>query len=590
MGARTASSKQPSVIRTPHAHSFVEQWWGKLTLLVLSAALLTASFAPIGQFYLAYVALVPWLIVVRHSRSALTAFLWGWVGGVIFFDANMWWLAYVTGPGLAALMAVLGLYWGAAAAIIRGTRLLEPEGAWSRGPASPDSVPCRWAAIASVLLIAAIWTGLEWFRSVWPLGGLAWAFMGHTQSPIPHLCQIADFAGAYGVSFLVAMANAWAALWVIHRRQVRRLVPAGTMVVATLVLVVVYGFFRFSQQTTRPGPKVLVVQPNYPQSNSGEKGASSSDIVTFHLRETRRAMASHPGVDLVVWSETMMPPLNRQARQFASSLKAALNWADYLSEVDAALERLARQGNVSLLAGGMYHDNWMIKADPDGGGRPVPLDRRNSAYFYAPQGPSDLRYDKVHLVPFGEYLPFQSTFPPLYRLFLVLSPYNEEYTLTAGSPEVLTVFQLPSGPRFVTPICFEDLDGDLVRRMFKPESGSGKRADLIVNITNDGWFRFNEMPQHFQAAVFRSIENRVPTARSVNTGISGFVDSLGRVSGRIPAGQEGTSVETLCLDDRVTFYTRFGDLFAYVCMAVTILLTGWGVSQRMTQRRVPPPA
>lgn len=588
MGLRTVPSKQPFVIRAPQPRSFVERSWGKLTLLTLTTALLTASFAPLGQFYLAYVALVPWLIVVKHSRSSLTAFLWGWLGGVIFFDANMWWLAYVTGPGLAALMAVLGLYWGVAAAIIRGTRLLEPNGAWSRGTASPDAVPCRWAAMATVLFIASIWTGLEWFRGVWPLGGLAWAYLGHTQSPVLHLCQIADFAGAHGVSFLVVMANAWAAMWVIHRRHARWLAPTAAMVVAAFVLVVVYGFFRISQKSTRTGPTVLVVQPNYPQSNSGEKGARSAEIVNFHLRETRQAMASHPGVDLVVWSETMMPPLNPQARQFALSLNSpnATAWAENLGRVDAALDSLVRQSGASLLAGGLYHDDWTIKADSDGAGHPVPLDRRNSAYFYTPHGPSGRRYDKIHLVPFGEYLPFQSTIPPLYRLFLALSPYTEEYTLTAGASGMLTVFQLPSGPRFVTPICFEDLDADLVRRMFKSESGPGKRADLIVNITNDGWFRFNELPQHFQAAVFRSIENRVPTARSVNTGISGFVDSLGRVSGRIPAGQEGTSVETLRLDDRVTFYSRFGDLFAYACAAVTILLIGWGVFRRVQQKRL----
>jgi apolipoprotein N-acyltransferase len=165
-----------------------------------------------------------------------------------------------------------------------------------------------------------------------------------------------------------------------------------------------------------------------------------------------------------------------------------------------------------------------------------------------------------------------------------MSPYPEEYTLTAGSPDALTVFELKPDWRFVTAICFEDMDGELVRRMFKPGVDGRKRANFIVNITNDGWFKYNEMPQHLQAAIFRSIENRVPTARSVNTGISGFVDSLGRTRGLIPAGQEGTSIATLELDSRVTVYSRVGDLFAYACALITAMLIPLGLL-RGWQRR-----
>lgn len=579
MGSAAARSKQK--VQTPAApaasRSFAGRWWGKLLLLLASTVLLDLSFAPFDQFYLAFVALVPWLIVVRHSRSARTAFFWGWVGGVMFFDANMWWLAYVTGPGLAALMAVLGLYWGAAAAIIRGAGLLGPIDLWQGAASSPKETPGSVAAVASVPLIAAIWVAFEWLHGTWPLGGLAWAFIGHTQSPFLHLCQIADFSGVFGVSFIVVMVNAWVALGVMYRKIAWRLVPTAAMVVAAFIAALAYGFIRFNQHTTRPGPTVLVVQPNYPQDNSGEKGATLQEIVRFHLNQTNAALTSDPKVNLVVWSETMMPPLNPEAAQFTAKL-ANPGWNErsaLMSATKEAIAQLAARFHVSFLVGGMYQSDWRIKTEPNGDAYAVPMDRRNTAYFFSPAGPAEVRYDKIHLVPFGEYLPFRSTIPPLYRLFLALSPYTEEYTLTAGPPDALTVFQLPDGLRFVTPICFEDLDGDLVRRMFKSDSGGGKRADFIVNITNDGWFRFNEMPQHFQAAIFRSIENRVPTARSVNTGVSGFVDSMGRMSGLLPAGKEGTSVGTLTLDSRVTFYTQFGDVFAYICVAVTILLLAW---------------
>lgn len=580
MGRRGGSSNQqnaPAQSPVAAARSWPQRGWGKLLLLLATVILFDLAFAPFKQFYLAYFALVPWLIVVRNSRSAARAFWWSWLGGVLFFSGNMWWLAYVTGPGMAALFAVAALYWAVPGAIIRGTGLLDAG-------LAEDHPPCRWLALAGVFLVAAIWTSFEWFRATWPLGGLAWAFIGHTQSPVLHLAQIADFCGVYGISFWVTALNAVVAMTIIHRKQwARTMAPAIVAMIVLLAAVLGYGFFRFGQQTTHPGPTVLVVQPNYPQSNSGEKGASIEEIVGFHVRETQAALAAHPKTNLVVWSETMMPPLNPEAER---SLRL-LGWRapEAWEQTVTLLTQLAAEHHTALLVGGMYQNDWTVKTDPNGDQRPVAQDRRNTAYLFTSAGLFNQRYDKIHLVPFGEYLPFQSTIPPLYHLFLALSPYTEEYTLTAGAPDALTVFQLRPGWCFVTPICFEDMDGELVRRMFKPAGGSGKRADFIVNITNDGWFRFNEMPQHLQAAVFRSIENRVPTARSVNTGISGFVDSLGRTRDLIPAGREGTSVATLSLDERVTFYTRFGDLFAYLCTAATFLWVVGGIGRWWKHRR-----
>jgi apolipoprotein N-acyltransferase len=180
------------------------------------------------------------------------------------------------------------------------------------------------------------------------------------------------------------------------------------------------------------------------------------------------------------------------------------------------------------------------------------------------------QYDKIHLVPFGEFIPFKDSLPFLYRLFLWLSPYTDDYTLAAG--DQLTVFQISDGAahswRAVTPICFEDIVPPLVAEMFRGDNGA-KRADVIVNLTNDGWFRGGEQPEHLKTAVFRSIENRAPTARSVNTGISGFIDSVGHVTDTVAAGTHGWSVKQLGIDPRVTFYTRHGDVFAITCVVIS---------------------
>lgn len=556
------------------------RWWGKSLFLLATIALLTLSFAPLGQFYLSWVALVPWLIVLRWCRSPVTAFFWSWLAGIGFFVANMWWLAWVTGPGMLALMVVLGLYWALAGTIIKGAGLLGGGRGASTEPIGGGN------AVLAVISIAFIWVAFEWLRATWPLGGLPWLYLGHAQSPVLHLCQIADVTGVYGISFWVAMINAFVALLVLQYFKLRRVVAAGAVVVAAFVGVLVYGIYRFGQQTTQPGPTVLVVQPNYPQSNSGDKGADLTEILDYHLKTTRQALREHPKVDLVVWSETMMPALNPQARQFTAMLPSAF-WqreSQLMETADERIAAVARDFHTSLLVGGVTYDKWTINAKRI----PIPQDRRNSAFFYMPRGHASERYDKIHLVPFGEFLPFKSAFPPLYRLFLSMSPYPEEYTLTPGAPDALTVFTLEPGWRFVTPICFEDIDPELVRRMFEP-GWHGKRADFIVNITNDGWFRFNEMPQHLQAAIFRCIENRAPTARSVNTGISGFIDSLGRTHGLVAAGTEGVSVATLSLDSRVTFYTRFGDVFAIFCTIAAALLTiTWVIRSWMIRDRLRP--
>jgi apolipoprotein N-acyltransferase len=251
--------------------------------------------------------------------------------------------------------------------------------------------------------------------------------------------------------------------------------------------------------------------------------------------------------------------------------------------------------HTNVITGGQYFDK--IKFTPDG--LPLAADSRNSSYLFDRAGAlTEYRYDKIHLVPFGEFVPFKQGFPPLYRLLVAFGPPDMDYyQLQPGDEQHLTVFPVKTGGgddgrperdyRLVTPICFEDIDAGICAKMFRPEptDPDQKRADILVNLTNDGWFKANENTQHLQAAIFRSIENRVPSARSVNTGISGFIDPLGRQSGLIGARTEGSSLGTLLLDSRVTVFTRWGEWFAQLCAGVTVIvalaaLSGWIVRRR----------
>jgi apolipoprotein N-acyltransferase len=314
-----------------------------------------------------------------------------------------------------------------------------------------------------------------------------------------------------------------------------------------------------------------VVQSNYPQSNSGEKGAKLRDRLDFHIRQTLAALNKSPGkIDMVVWSETMMEGLNATARLEDP------NYQDVYDE----LSQLTRDNHVALLVGGEYYSNWQDQVREDGTYR-VPEDRRNTAYFFERDGREDdslgHRYDKIHLVPWGEYIPGKDSMPFLYKLSVTLGPkYYSDYIMQPG--EMLTVFKLHDDAkdwRFVTPICFEDIDARLCSAMFRPVDGGGKRADFLVNLTNDGWFKGTENADHLQAASFRSIENRAWTARSVNTGISGFVDSVGNYSDLLTVREPGTSVRQIMIDGRLSFYTKFGDVFAYVCNAIAVGIAVW---------------
>jgi apolipoprotein N-acyltransferase len=584
--------------------------------LVGSAILLTLAFAPVYQFYFAWVAMAPWLVVVARCRSQKAAFGWSWVGGSIFFLGNLWWLWFVSVYGMLALSVYCGLYWGFSALIIRGTGLLEMPAEGSPGDdrgiriASMRSAFIRIALIriAKIAGIGIVWAGFEWVRGNF-LTGIPWLFLGHTQSPFLMVCQVADITGVYGISALVIIVNALLALAWMHRKETHRLIPSTLFVAGITLITITYGFFRLEETPSKltPGPVVAVIQVSYPQSNSGLKGKPDNERIADHLRLTQEALASSSKpVDLVVWSETMMPALNQGAiaevdREIVKRYGPGPDSISEFHGIRDLIAALAGDHHVGILTGGEY---WADFHDVvrDGETISMPRDSRNSAFFFDRNGHMDdsagHRYDKVHLVPFGEFIPFKYSLPFLYRIFVALGPkYYDDFELQAGADDALTVFHLPKTAtedqpvatqsadnrstdsqdwRFVTPICFEDIDSRICARMFRPGEGTEKRADFLINLTNDGWFKANENAQHLQTAIFRSIENRVPTARSVNTGISGFVDSTGHVSGLIDARTEGSSVHQLMLDSRTSFYTRFGDLFALGCLVISAILAAWG--------------
>ncbi|HOA73160.1 MAG TPA: apolipoprotein N-acyltransferase [Phycisphaerae bacterium] len=536
-----------------------------------SGLLLTLSFAPFGLAWLAWIGLVPWLLTVNNRATLAGAFAAGLMGGLVFFASSLWWLWTATLPGTVALILYFSLYWGLAGVLLRGVCPL-------RIGASPSSGRC----VAAVLIVAAIWTGVEWLRA-YLIRGFPWLLLGCSQTPYPVLCQIADATGASGITFCLILVNALGSLVILQRERLRSVVPAVLVTAAILLAVVSYGAFRLGQDCTTAGPSIMVVQPNNPHLPGGTATASREAIAAYHLDTTRRALA-YERPDLVVWPETVMPPLNAEAREQLAGSPGG----ETIAEVHEGIARTASAASTTIVTGGYYVGDWKRE-----GTARVGTDLRNSAYCYTPEGQQTAtRYDKSALVPFAETVAFQSV-PWLHRIMLWLSPPVAAQPLVAGDPNASPVFELPplasqvapasasaesqpaSRPAptipFISPICLENIEAPHVARLLRSPVPGRKRAEFLVNLSNDGWFSAQQHWQHWQMITLRCIENRVPMARSCNTGISGFIDSNGRTLELIPPYTEGIAVHTIALDRRISLYNRYGEWFGVTCVVMTAL-------------------
>jgi apolipoprotein N-acyltransferase len=234
-----------------------------------------------------------------------------------------------------------------------------------------------------------------------------------------------------------------------------------------------------------------------------------------------------------------------------------------------------------------------------GGNYMIKGPKRNAALLMTPDSQPFAvahEYDKAHLVPFGEYVPFKQSLPWLYGLLHGFTPYDYDYSLTPGAHDQKP-FVLPYNggeARFQAPICYEDAMPYRVREMVRSDNPArAKAVDFLVNISNDGWFNGSvELDQHLALCAFRAVENRVPIVRSVNTGISAIINPEGRIEEVVQKDGRrryiiGEIVGRLTLDDRAAPYTRLGDMFAYGCLAAAISLAAATIAARLRAKRTP---
>jgi apolipoprotein N-acyltransferase len=475
------------------------------------------------------VALAPLLVAVWHCARAHAlrrAFLIGWIAGVVYFAVALYWLVDVMTiyGGLSTPVAIVVAF------LLHAYLALFPALAtWV------IAVACRAFGAQALLLAPAAWVTGELGRTyVW--SGFPWALLGYSQVHVLPVAQAASVFGVYGLSMLLAFTSAAIAYALVGRE--RRYVPAA--IAAVLIAAVgIWGAARLrDSRLTREGVpiRVGVVQGNISQDEKWSPPLRGA-IMRRYLDLSREAVARD--ARFILWPESSLP---------------------FYFELDRAgvepIRRLAREAKAAFLVGSDQIEQMQFVDRVPGEG---PRDRYyNAAFLVLPDGLTGAVYRKMHLVPFGEYVPLKD-------LLFFVAPLVEAVSDFSAGDKAAT---LPvEGHTASTAICYEVVYPHLIASMV--DSGS----ELLTTITNDAWFGTSSGPyQHFDQAAMRAIEQGRYLARAANTGISGFVDPYGRVISQTGLFEPAVQVQELRFLQERTIYGRIGDSFAYAGLALTVLV------------------
>lgn len=487
----------------------------RLLLPLAGALLLWASFPRLSLTGLAWIALAPWIAHALEQPARRAALDLG-LAGALFFGLHLAWIpaalaAYGRLPiwfawlTLLALSLYLGLYVAGFGAAL----------AWAAGRIGPRSA----------LLAPPLWVALELLRGRL-VTGFPWGLLGHSQAPHPLVIQVADFAGVYGISFVLAAAAAALALWIQACPGAPRLL-AGAGSAALIVSMLAYGWIRIQRPPVSIGPPVTVaaIQANIHFERSLRVSEALSVLAEY---EALSAAAAARGASLIVWPESSI------------TFPLGFSGSPYLEQ---RLARRARQWGAALAFGSDAFGS-------DGRGPAT-----NSAHVISAGGAIEPRYDKIQLVPFAERLPLPQLLAPLSGWIPAIADF------VPGRAS--RVYPGP-GLRFGILICYEGVFPELGRALV--DGG----ADLLLSLTNDAWFGASAAPhQHLAMTALRAVETRRYLLRAANTGISALVDPLGRVIQRSELFVPATVLGPVWRIRGASAYQRWGDAFAAACALLT---------------------
>jgi apolipoprotein N-acyltransferase len=487
-------------------------------LAALSAGFLVLSFPNFDSYLLAWIGLVPLMFAIARRPVPVRAFILGWAAGTVFFYVTCYWLTYsmIHYGGLPTVLAYLLLIPGAVVVgIFPGLFALFLALALR-----------RWGHLA-LLLAPVFWTALEWAR----LGvtGQLWNALGYSQAYNEYLIQAATWGGVYAVSFLIVGFNSGITLLILERSQRNMIAGLVTMLlVGIIVALSVQEYWRFSSD--RSTVWVVALQPNVPM-HLVKSADEMKALLDRHLTLSKAGLenAPHSGKKLVIWPESPMNFTYSSDRTFQD-----------------LVANFARENRTYLLFNS-------LEPAPGGGSY-------NSALLINEEGRLISQYDKIRLMPFGEYVPFPQWLPGASLISGIVGDFTPgtNYTLMPIEDYRAGVF-----------ICIESAYPSIARTMVKDG------ADVLINISNDGYLGPTAvMRQHFANVIFRAVENSTDILRVTNTGLSASIS----YDGRFFETTEGykTEVQRWLLDSNTrtqrTFYTKYGDVFVQACALITVLV------------------
>jgi len=487
----------------------------QIIFALLSGFLLIISFPKFGHGIVAWFALVPLLVVLFHVNGR-EGFLCGFITGIVFYLGILYWIVFVI-----VNYGNLPFYIGISALIFLALYL-----AFYVALFSFVTVYFREKGISLTSSVPALWTVLEYIKSH-ILTGFPWENLAYSQYAYKHLIQFVDITGIYGLSFVIALINVLIAeLWSPKKgKEMVNFWKRSLAIFFVFLLIYIYGTWRIGEinkvMERAPKMEVSLIQGNIDQSVKWNPEFQEKTLTIYERLSFLSPVMSKNG--LIIWPETAVP--------------------FYLQEFHRGSLRvldIARRKNVWLLVGSPAY-NRDLKS----------LNFMNSAYLISPEGQIEGRYDKVHLVPYGEYVPLRQVFPFINKLVVGVGDFKP-----GRGYFPLMIKGRPLGIL----ICYEAI--------FPEASLAYKRkgTELLVNITNDAWFGKTSAPyQHLSMAIFRAVENRLYFLRAANTGISAIVDPTGEIKGETPLFVSTLLSGSVCFIDKKTFYMAYGDIFVLLC-------------------------
>jgi apolipoprotein N-acyltransferase len=484
--------------------------WNLAFLAAISGALLALSFPKYGYGYLTWIALVPLFWAIRETGLVRQGLILGFISGMFCYIGLIYWITFVV-----VNYGYLPIYLGIILMFLLAAYMSLYIGVFAAG------IVFFRDKVALYFIAPALWICLEYGKSHL-FSGFPWENLGYSQYQNQYLIQFADIAGVFGLSFLIVLVNA--SLFELVTKRSKKEFISVAVVILIIACTIIYGVNRSKQvnaaMENAPKIKVSLIQGNIDQSIKWNDDFQKETIIKYEQLSLQNALSER---GLIVWPETAVP----------FNYQDANNFQKQIMDIPRKMK------------------SWFIFGSTSYKKSESNTDYYNSAYLLSPEGEIVGKYDKVHLVPYGEYVPLRQIFPFIGKLTAGMGDFSAGTGYKPLSMDNKKIGIL---------ICYEGIL-PLAARTYKNNG-----AELLVNITNDAWFGATSAPfQHFSMSIFRAVETRLYLVRAANTGISGIVNPQGKILAQTKIFEKDSLNGDVKFLNIQTIYAQYGDVLAIIC-------------------------